>query len=101
MFTFAGGDSMIETIAVCAGSGYDLLKDVKADLIVTGELKHHEILEFKTKGTSVIVCGHSNSERAFVNVVYRQLLIDKLNIPVLISQFDTDPLTLHWNPLAQ
>ena len=37
-------DSPVSTIAVCAGSGSSVLAGVPADLFVTGEMSHHEVL---------------------------------------------------------
>lgn len=37
-------DSNVKTVAVCAGSGASILTNVVADLLVTGEMSHHEVL---------------------------------------------------------
>ena len=34
---------LVSTVAVCAGSGASVLRGVKADLYVTGEMSHHEV----------------------------------------------------------
>ena len=39
-------NSEISSVGVCAGSGASVLAGVKADLILTGEMSHHEILDF-------------------------------------------------------
>jgi putative NIF3 family GTP cyclohydrolase 1 type 2 len=41
-FTFS--DSLVGSVAVCAGSGASVLAGVAADLFVTGEMSHHEVL---------------------------------------------------------
>ena len=56
-------DKPISTVAVCAGSGSSVFAGVKADLYLTGELSHHEVLAYKASGSSVIVTNHTNSER--------------------------------------
>ena len=35
---------MVSSVAVCAGSGSSILLGVAADLFVTGEMSHHEVL---------------------------------------------------------
>ncbi|RCK56095.1 NGG1-interacting factor 3 [Candida viswanathii] len=40
-------DKQVSTIAICAGSGGGVFKNVKADLYYTGELSHHEALFLK------------------------------------------------------
>lgn len=37
-------DSVVETVAVCAGSGASVLKDVHADLYITGKITHFKPL---------------------------------------------------------
>ena len=44
-------------IAVGAGSGSKVLNGASADLIVTGEFGHHEILHEVHRGVSVILTG--------------------------------------------
>ncbi|XP_026078976.1 NIF3-like protein 1 [Carassius auratus] len=86
-------DSLVKTVAVCAGSGASVIQAVKADLYITGEMSHHEVLDAVSKGTSVILSDHSNSERGFLTV-FRQRLNARLGhtVTVAISQKDQDPL---------
>ena len=85
---------MIKTIAVCAGSGGSLLQKHKADLWITGELSHHEVLDAVHSGTSVVLCEHSNSERGFLRDIYRDKLLSLLEnqVEVEVSEKDKDPL---------
>ncbi|KAL6474973.1 hypothetical protein MHYP_G00160130 [Metynnis hypsauchen] len=86
-------DAVVKTAAVCAGSGASVLQGVKADLYVTGEMSHHEILDAVAKGTSVILSDHSNSERGFLSVFKERLaacLPD--SVTIAISKRDRDPL---------
>ncbi|XP_066522186.1 NIF3-like protein 1 isoform X2 [Hoplias malabaricus] len=86
-------DSVVTTVAVCAGSGASVLQGVKADLYITGEMSHHEVLDAVAKGTSVILSDHSNSERGFLTV-FKERLTACLpeNVTIVISQKDRDPL---------
>ncbi|CUA67510.1 Protein NIF3 homolog [Schizosaccharomyces pombe 972h-] [Rhizoctonia solani] len=93
---------LIRTIAICAGSGGSLLKGVSADAYLTGEMSHHEVLAAVAQGTSVILCGHSNSERPYLPTLQKKLqqaldddeeLVGE-NYDVVISQTDADPLTI-------
>ena len=38
--------SQVGRVGVCAGSGGSVLAGAKADLILTGEMSHHEVLDF-------------------------------------------------------
>ena len=85
----------IKTVAVCAGSGASVLRGVKADLYLTGEMSHHEVLDASCKGTHVVLCDHSNTERGFLNVVQGRL-VDMLamKVQVIVSEVDRDPLVV-------
>ncbi|KAI4241632.1 MAG: hypothetical protein L6R40_004465 [Gallowayella cf. fulva] len=67
-------DIQIRTVGVSAGSGHSVLKGVKADLLFTGELSHHEALAATEKGQCVITLFHSNSERGFLSSVLKEKL---------------------------
>ncbi|KAM9715973.1 NIF3-like protein 1 isoform 1-T1 [Menidia menidia] len=86
-------DSSVRTVAVCAGSGASVLSGVTADLYVTGEMSHHEVLDAVAKGTSVLLSEHSNSERGFLSV-FRERLAVRVpdSITVVVSKADRDPL---------
>ncbi|GAM24248.1 hypothetical protein SAMD00019534_074230, partial [Acytostelium subglobosum LB1] len=89
-----GVDRPIKTIAMCAGSGASVILNTPADLYLTGELSHHEILEACAKGNYVIVCDHSNTERGYL-AVYKKLIQSRLaNVQVIISSRDADPLVI-------
>ncbi|XP_049954098.1 NIF3-like protein 1 isoform X1 [Schistocerca serialis cubense] len=87
-------DSLVSTIAICAGSGASVLRGVKADLYLTGEMSHHEVLDAVHDGHHVILCEHSNSERGFLTY-FADILANKLldgKVQVLVSVADKDPL---------
>ncbi len=83
----------IKTIAVCAGSGIEALRNIKIDCYLTGEMKHHDVLDAKESGISVILCGHTETERGYLKVLRRHLLAEtEQSIDVLISKADAPPL---------
>jgi len=59
-------DSVITSVAVCAGSGGSVLQGQTVDLLVTGEMSHHQVLDAVHQGVNVILTRHSNSERGFL-----------------------------------
>uniref|UniRef100_A0A182JW27 Histone acetyltransferase n=1 Tax=Anopheles christyi TaxID=43041 RepID=A0A182JW27_9DIPT len=97
MVSFApsgNGDRLIRTYAVCAGSGASVLKGVEADMYITGEMSHHEILEATSNGTCVVLLGHSNSERGYLSV-FKEILSKRLDgVTVRVSSSDRDPMKL-------
>ncbi|XP_053721910.1 NIF3-like protein 1 [Synchiropus splendidus] len=88
-------ESTIRNVAVCAGSGASVLNNVKADLYITGEMSHHDVLDAVARGTSVILSDHSNSERGFLSV-FRERLAVRLpdSVKVVVSKADRDPLEI-------
>ena len=89
--------SPISSIAVCAGSGASVFKGVEADLYLTGEMSHHEVLAMVALGRSVILTNHTNTERGFLKDVLQGWLTEELNQEeegweVVVSQKDRDPL---------
>lgn len=93
------GPIMIRFVAVCAGSGYDVLKDTPADLVVTGEMSHHNALRLTMLGRCVLTVFHSNSERGFLKQVLQPQLCRLLretysDADVLVSEEDADPFEI-------
>lgn len=86
-------DRKIARVAVAAGAGGELLSDAirqKADLFVTGELRHHDAL----RGCAIIATLHSNSERAAVKEYSTRLakaFAGAPGIEVVFSEKDADP----------
>lgn len=64
-----------------------------ADLYITGEMSHHEVLDAVQNDHSVILCDHSNTERGFLSVLRSKLttLFDN-QVQVILSERDADPL---------
>jgi len=86
-------ESLIKSVAVCAGSGSSVLSGSKADLWLTGEMSHHEVLDAVHAGTSVVLTDHSNSERGYLRALQPELTaVFDNTIQVVMSDTDRDPL---------
>lgn len=59
----------VTRIGLCPGAGASLA-DAAAregcDLFITGEMKHHEVLAANALGLSILLAGHSNTERGYL-----------------------------------
>ncbi|GJN71514.1 hypothetical protein PLIIFM63780_006151 [Purpureocillium lilacinum] len=89
----------VRSFGVCAGSGYDVLKNADVDLLVTGETSHHSALRAIQQGRTLVQVFHSNSERGYLNEVLRPQLEAELRatVPeaeVVLSQNDKDPFRI-------
>ncbi len=92
------GDSkrLVRTAAVCAGTCGKILNTIiaqKADLYLTGELKHHEALAAQEAGLTCICLSHTVSERFMLKKLARQLKARVKPVAVRISKKDADPFT--------
>lgn len=95
----AGGrDREIRTVATVGGSGMSLVGaalGAGADLYVTGDVKHHDVLDALAVGLAVVDAGHHATEQAampaFRAALERDATARGLTAPVLGSAIDTDP----------
>lgn len=82
--------------------GGSVFTDVSADLFITGEMGHHQVLELCDRHNShVLLTEHSNCERGYLSQVFVPLLEETLNcgadnkFEVLFSEVDVcDPLSI-------
>lgn len=85
---------LVERAAVCAGSCGAILNSViaaKADLYLTGELKHHQALAAQEAGLTCICLSHSVSERFILKKFAKQLRKKLKGIEIKVSKKDADP----------
>jgi|TARA_R110000782_G_scaffold19140_4_gene52213 dinuclear metal center YbgI/SA1388 family protein len=68
-YALSGDDRPFRTIGVVPGAGSSL-KDLAlaegCEVFVTGEMTHHEILAARMAGMSILLAGHSNTERGYL-----------------------------------
>ncbi|TQR33067.1 Nif3-like dinuclear metal center hexameric protein [Campylobacter sp. MIT 99-7217] len=81
--TSFSGKEKINRIAICTGSGGDLLPLVKADCFLSGDFKYHQAFEAISNDLSLIDLGHFESERCFANSLAKYL--QNFPIKVIIS----------------
>ncbi|MCU0858660.1 MAG: Nif3-like dinuclear metal center hexameric protein [Pontiellaceae bacterium] len=85
----------IKTIALCAGSGIEALRDIQADCYLTGEMKHHDVLAAVQNGTSVILCGHTETERGYLPILGKNLRrACEPEMQIMLSKTDRAPLRI-------
>ena len=89
----AKAPSKVRSIAVAAGAGSGALRGVPAEVFVTGEMSHHDALAAVAAGTSVVLAGHSNTERGFLRVLGKRLSAEfGKDLKVRVAKADRDPL---------
>jgi len=86
---------LVRTMAVCPGAGGALFQEVgQVDLLLTGEMRHHDLLARTAMGTAVVLTDHSNCERGYLPVLAGRLLEACPGLEVVVSRVDADPLTI-------
>lgn len=84
----------VSTAACCAGACGDLINDAiaqEADLLLTGEVRHHDALKAAAAGMTVVCTLHSNSERLTLQQLARRLSQSVPEVEFLVSKADRDP----------
>ncbi len=87
------GEGKVKTVAVCGGSGADLLYECKlnnCDAFITSEVKHHQFLDAAKMGITLIDAGHFPTEDTVIEPLCELL---KENFPEI--EFITD----HFSPI--
>lgn len=86
-----------KTVAICAGAGGEFLDDAlasKADVYVTGELRHHDALRAAAAGLTVLCTLHSNSERITLRHLAKRLAETMPGVTWQVSAADADPFII-------
>ena len=61
-----------------------VLKSYRVDVVVTGEMKHHNMIDLEESGIAVIAAGHEVTERIVLPSLKEQLLNILPNLPVSV-----------------
>jgi putative NIF3 family GTP cyclohydrolase 1 type 2 len=88
-------------IAICPGAGASFLPDAAAHgatLLVTGEARHHEQLAARAVGVSMLLAGHTWTERGCMPRLARALSSALAGPTFTVASSDLPPLT---DPIAR
>jgi dinuclear metal center YbgI/SA1388 family protein len=88
----------ITRAACCAGACGNFIDDAirqKAELYLTGEIRHHDAIKAANAGMTVVCTLHSNSERAVLRRLQAKLAAAVPELEVMISRADRDPFSYH------
>jgi dinuclear metal center YbgI/SA1388 family protein len=89
-------DAPVTRAAVCAGSGGDLVPDAiagGAQLLLTGEVRHHDALRAVDAGLAVACVRHSTSERGALAALQRRLSEHMPAVTFVASREDREPFS--------
>lgn len=85
----------------CPGAGGALFRGAgPGDLVLTGELSHHDVLRLLSEGAAVVLTEHSNCERGYLPTFAARLRAALPGVEVHVSGADHDPLSPWRAPLG-
>lgn len=87
----------VSLLAVVPGAGAKLAPLAQAEMcevFITGEMKHHDVLECLHNGMSVILAGHTNTERGYLPRLAARLSSMLPGLRAVVSTADRDPLVI-------
>lgn len=89
-------DRVILKGAVCTGSGKSLVGEAaeKADVYITGELGHHDILSLADTDCGYIEISHYDSEKIVMELFCELLTAEFNSLEVYASKENKNPLTI-------
>lgn len=90
---FIGLRKAIKTVAVSSGAGGDSLyrcKELHADALVTGEIKHHQLLDAYRMNVAVVDAGHFCTENVVIKPLVQMLQKKFRSVNFIESKHCTD-----------
>ncbi len=90
-----GLDAEVRAIGACPGAGGELFgaaRAMGADLYLTGEMRHHDVLAASEAGCALVLAGHTNTERPFLPELAARLRTTLDGVAVSVSESDRWPL---------
>ncbi len=90
-------DEPIDVIGVCPGAGAELAQAAKEDgckLYFTGEMRYHEVVAMLDAGVSLILAGHTNTERGYLPHLADRLTGLLPGIQFAVSVKDRSPFVI-------
>ncbi|WP_277656983.1 Nif3-like dinuclear metal center hexameric protein [Seleniivibrio woodruffii] len=85
----------VKRFAVVTGSGASMWKKCvgRADVLVTGDMKHHEALDAQEAGIVIVDAGHFHTERIFMKYLAEKIG-NEFNINTVL--IDEQPPIINW-----
>lgn len=85
-------------IGVCPGAGAPLVPlavESECELFLTGEMKHHDVLAATNAGMSILVAGHTHTERGYLPRLALRLREQLPEAETHVSTRDQSPLVTY------
>ena len=82
----------VQTVGLCAGAGGSvctLAIDDGCEVYITGEMTHHQVVAATSRGCTVMLTGHTNSERGYLPKLKNTLTGLLPDVTITVSASDT------------
>lgn len=89
-------ESAITKFAVVTGSGASMWKacmGAGVDVLLTGDMKHHDAIDAAENGITIVDAGHFETEKIFMSYL-AQIINNKFKIDTVV--IEENPSILHW-----
>jgi dinuclear metal center YbgI/SA1388 family protein len=96
LWVVGNAEKPVRRVGVCPGAGGSILEPLTdVDAVLTGEMRHHRMLELQSRGIGVLLAGHTETERPYLPR-YRARLEEALGDAVAwrVSERDAAPAAL-------
>ena len=88
------GQREIARVAVCPGAGGSVFAHLEeVDLLLTGEMRHHDVLAHVGAGSAVVLTEHTNTERGYLPRLAERITYALKGVEVTVSETDAAPLS--------
>jgi dinuclear metal center YbgI/SA1388 family protein len=87
-------DRPVQRVAIACGAGGEFLGDalrIRADVLLTGEMRFHDHLRARAEGIGLLLPGHHATERCGVEVLAERLQAHWPELQVWASRREIDP----------
>lgn len=92
-YALAGDDEPIRHVGVLPGAGEDMVDLAAREgcrVFVTGEMRHHAVVAALQRGVSVILGGHTPTERGYLHRLARRMEAGSPGLKTIVSEKDRD-----------
>lgn len=86
---FGDFDMMLETAAISPGSGKSMIEPALSagmDVLITGDINHHEGMDAVAAGMAIIDAGHFGTEKIFVPYMEEYLSRELENVSISVAK---------------
>lgn len=87
-------DAIVRKAGICTGAGFEFIEQAKREdcqVLITGDVKHHQALEARQAGIAVIDAGHWGTEKSFAENMAAQLRALTEGVEIIESDVNTNP----------